>query len=422
MRTVIISFFLVVISQFLISCDKEISIVEITLPTVETVMVNNDLKSAYLEAVGSIISCGKGTIFEKGFIISLQPELNMSEFKWKVPDSESPIFSMRFDQYEKNKTIYIRAYAINEVGIGYGQVVEVFTHSYASVSTLPAKVQSDTEVLLSASVNPYNSDVEIWFEVWNSNDGLRVVNVPATEVTSDTEINTIATGLTPGETYSFTANVKNFNGTATGKINTFTLPYELVEDFDKNVYWTYKIGNQIWLVENLKTTHFLNGDFIPEIQSNDEWVKSKQPAYCYYDNDQQLGNLYGSIYNNYVGWDSRGLIKGYRVPSIIDYKILIEHLGGPDVAAKKLRSNTDDWKNNSKGTNISGFTLLPGGWKGTNETFSNIGTGTVLQTTTMYKISEIWALKISESDFGVFVTTVKPFNGTYIRLIKMNKD
>jgi|TARA_B100000315_G_scaffold232501_1_gene244775 hypothetical protein len=34
----------------------------------------------------------------------------------------------------------------------------------------------------------------------------------------------------------------------------------IVTDIDDNIYKTVKIGDQIWMVENLMVTHYRNGD------------------------------------------------------------------------------------------------------------------------------------------------------------------
>lgn len=44
-----------------------------------------------------------------------------------------------------------------------------------------------------------------------------------------------------------------------------------VTDIDGNVYNTIKIGNQIWMAENLVVTHYRNGDPIPNVTSASEW-------------------------------------------------------------------------------------------------------------------------------------------------------
>jgi hypothetical protein len=45
-----------------------------------------------------------------------------------------------------------------------------------------------------------------------------------------------------------------------------------VTDIDGNTYQTIKIGNQWWTMENLRVAHYQNGDAIPEVTGNSEWI------------------------------------------------------------------------------------------------------------------------------------------------------
>jgi hypothetical protein len=50
-----------------------------------------------------------------------------------------------------------------------------------------------------------------------------------------------------------------------------------------------KIGQQIWMVENLNISNFKNGELIKEAQSDSDWLDSlnkKEPAWCYYKQDE----------------------------------------------------------------------------------------------------------------------------------------
>ena len=58
-----------------------------------------------------------------------------------------------------------------------------------------------------------------------------------------------------------------------------------ITDIDGNIYKTVKIGNQIWMAENLKASHYMNGDSIYLELRNDQWSNLKTGAFCYYDND-----------------------------------------------------------------------------------------------------------------------------------------
>ncbi len=53
-----------------------------------------------------------------------------------------------------------------------------------------------------------------------------------------------------------------------------------VTDIDGNVYQTITIGNQEWMIENLKVTHYRNGDPIPTGHNNADWTNLSTGAYC----------------------------------------------------------------------------------------------------------------------------------------------
>jgi len=88
---------------------------------------------------------------------------------------------------------------------------------------------------------------------------------------------------------------------------------------DGRVYKTVRIGEQVWMAENLNVSKFRNGDLIPEAKTKEEWKaagENKQPAWCYYDNDKKNGEKYGKLYNWYAINDRRGVIpEGWHLPS-----------------------------------------------------------------------------------------------------------
>lgn len=58
-----------------------------------------------------------------------------------------------------------------------------------------------------------------------------------------------------------------------------------VVDYDGNEYDVVEIGTQLWLVQNLVTTHLNDGTAIPEVTDNSTWSTLTTPAFCAYDND-----------------------------------------------------------------------------------------------------------------------------------------
>ncbi len=152
-----------------------------------------------------------------------------------------------------------------------------------------------------------------------------------------------------------------------------------VADVDGNSYTTIKINQQVWLGQNLNTSHFRNGDPIPEVTTDEAWEKAgteQKPAWCYYENSTDQGKTYGKLYNWYAVNDPRGLApKGYHIPTVQDWNTMSSSLGGGDKAGGKLKEKgMTHWKSpNTEATNSSGWNGLPGGLNYSFGTFVGVG-------------------------------------------------
>jgi uncharacterized protein (TIGR02145 family) len=137
-----------------------------------------------------------------------------------------------------------------------------------------------------------------------------------------------------------------------------------------------KIGNQVWMTENLNVERFRNGDLIPQAKSDEEWKiagENGKPAWCYYNNDPANGPKYGKLYNWYAVHDARGLAPdGYHVPTDKEWSTLVDFLGGEEIAGKKLKSK-EGWEQFGGGTNESGFNGKPGSKRDEYCAFFDIG-------------------------------------------------
>jgi uncharacterized protein (TIGR02145 family) len=193
-------------------------------------------------------------------------------------------------------------------------------------------------------------------------------------------------GLVPNTTYYVRAYAINSAGTAYGNALSFTTTSGgggIVSNpgagvtFDGYTYSSFVLGNgQEWMAENLRTTAYANGDPIPNITNNTQWLNLTTGAWSHYNNDSQYENPYGKLYNWYTVADARNVCPtGWHVPTDAEYTLLTDYLGGEPVAGGKMKSTgTQYWLSpNTNATNESGFSGLPGGVRYNVGTFSPIG-------------------------------------------------
>ena len=164
-----------------------------------------------------------------------------------------------------------------------------------------------------------------------------------------------------------------------------------VKDIDGNLYDTLAIGTQVWLVQNLRTTHFQNGDSIPNITVDSLWSQTTTGAYCSYNRDASNAGKYGLLYNWYAVTDSRNIAPaGWHVATDAEWTTLENYLIANgynyndstygNFFAKSLAATTD-WAssiniaaigNDLTKNNKSGFIALPGGYRYSDGTFHDL--------------------------------------------------
>ena len=177
-------------------------------------------------------------------------------------------------------------------------------------------------------------------------------------------------------------------------------------DIDGNNYSLVKIGNQIWMKENLKVSRYRNGDLIPVVTDNSSWSALGTGGRSWYSNDSTTyENPYGNLYNWYAVNDSRKLCPlGWHVPIDAEWTTLTDFLGGMSVAGGKMKSTgTTYWTSESAGIdNSSGFSALPGGYRNNVGSFIYINTDAFFWSATPDTYGRAWFRNLSHNFGSVY--------------------
>ena len=276
---------------------------------------------------------------------------------------------------------YIRAYATNSIGIAYGNEVTLTTIVILPIitTTTVSSVSVTTTISGGNITSDGGSMVTVRGVCWSTTQNPTIANSRTNDGTDTGSFISNIIGLTANTTYYYRAFATNNVGTSYGSALSFTtLPASglIVTDIDGNIYHTVTIGTQVWMVENLKTSRYRNGDLIPNITDDTQWSNLTSGAYC--QNTNISINLYGLLYNWYAVSDIRNISPiGWHIPSDTEWTTLIDYLGGKMIAGGKLKeSGTAHWADpNTAATNEFGFTALPGGYRWSNGIYFNYPAG-----------------------------------------------
>jgi uncharacterized protein (TIGR02145 family) len=203
-------------------------------------------------------------------------------------------------------------------------------------------------------------------------------------------------------------------------------------DKDGNVYKTVTIGTQVWMAENLKTTKFNDNTVIPNVTASIAWTLLVTPAYCWYENDEATNKpLYGAMYNWFTVKKGNLCPIGWHVPTDEEFKTLELFLGIPqaDLGTWGWRGtdqgaqmkNTSGWAAGQNGTNLSGFSALPGGYRyAVDGSFNDVGNLSYWWSATAVDSTSAWYRRLDGNQNSVYKAGVLYQGGKYIRCVKDN--
>jgi len=169
----------------------------------------------------------------------------------------------------------------------------------------------------------------------------------------------------------------------------------LVDSRDGVVYHTVKVGNQVWMAENLK------------YNSVNSWC---------YENKPENGDIFGRLYT----WNAANTAcpTGWHLPSDIEWQTLEKYLG----MAESDLAKANEWRGTDQGKRLIsdqnlGFKLIMGGFRNPPSNYNLLKSQAFLWTSTEFNGSA-WFRQIYEGNSQILRLT-RPLNCAFsVRCIK----
>lgn len=211
----------------------------------------------------------------------------------------------------------------------------------------------------------------------------------------------------------------------------------MTDSRDGKVYRTVKIGNQVWMAENLNFDPGQGGS--GDAKYDWSWCYGDEPKNCDVagrlytwaavmdsvklvndaDNPQDCGYGKGCDLASRPATLVQGICdKDWHLPSRVEWNALFAALGDESTAGKVLKSQTG-WYSNGNGTDAFGFSALPAGWEDDGD-FSYDGNYAVFWSSTeddsygAYYVALLYDYDIANLDDGY------KYYGFSVRCVKNN--
>ena len=358
--------FLVAIAGAFHGCKKA-TVPELTTVDVTQITLNSAVSG------GTIKSDGGEDITEKGVCWSTTMSPTIADSK--TSDGKgSASFTSNLVGLAEGTPYYVRAYASNSVGTAYGNEVTFTTSQVTGAVLTTTEATSITPSSAATGGNVTDAGggtVSARGVCWSTAQNPTIADSKTTNGTGTGSFTSSLTGLDNGTVYYYRAYATNSSGTTYGQEYHFITP---VADIDGNIYQTVKIGTQVWMAENLKTTKYNDDAAIPNVTDASTWASLSTDAYCWFNNDEAYAKpQLGALYNWFAIENGKLCPAGWHVPTDADFITMELSIGLPqdqiDIwnwrgtdQGKQLK-NTTGWLAGENGSNTSGYSAIPSGYR-----------------------------------------------------------
>lgn len=327
-------------------------------------------------------------------------------------------------------TYYLRAYATNSVGTAYGNEVIFETNEVTGAVLTTTEVTTVTSVSAVAGGNITDAgggNITARGICWGTSTGPTIAGNKTISGTGPGIFSGTLTELTDGTTYYYRAYATNDFGTTYGQELHFITP---VTDIEGNIYKTVIIGSEVWMAENLKVTKFNDNTDITLASDAAAWIALTGPGFCWYNNDPDFNKpVYGALYNWYAANSANICPTGWHNATNDEYDAMEVSIGlaladiniwgwrGTDHGAKM--KNATGWNAGENGTNTSGFSALPGGYRfHADGLFFGQNSLGYWWTATQHDDARGWYRRLDGNNNAVYKASTDKKAGKYIRCVK----
>jgi uncharacterized protein (TIGR02145 family) len=333
-------------------------------PTLTTSAISS-ITSTSANAGGNISSDGGAAVSARGLVYGTTSNPTLSNTVLSI-GSGTGGYAGTISGLTPNSTYYVRAYATNSAGTGYGDQVSftTFPPTISTITTLAVSSVTSSSVIVGGNViTDGGTAVTDRGVVYGTLPNPTLANSVLSIGSGSGLFSGSITGIPASTTFYLRAFATNIAGTAYGDQITFsTFPAsDPLTDISGNTYQTIQIGNQTWMKENLRVTKYRNGDIIPNVLIDRQ--NSLEGAWSYYLDDSYYDSNFGKLYNWYAATDARGICpNGWHLPSPDEWQTLRNHLGHrPGTQLKENNATFWDQRHQDTPTNSSGFSARGAG-------------------------------------------------------------
>ncbi len=406
---------------FLSSCIKDP-----TLPVLNTEeAVEVTINSA--EISGIITDDGGAEITARGFCWSNVSAPSITDDKI-LAGTGTGKFSGTIEGLVPNTKYYVRAFAENKVGIAYGNEVTFLTGMAPPVVTTAQVSDIGAQTATCGGTVTYDGGAAIKARgiCWSKEPMPDITDPHTTETPGSGNFTSTMSNLDQATVYYVRAYASNESWTVYGEQLTFRTK---LADIEGNLYNTVLIGTKLWMADNLRTSKLNDNSQIQNITDNALWAAATNSAYCWYNNNSSFKPTYGALYNWFTVTSGKLCPAGWHVPTDAEFNTLEITLGmssdlteawgwrGTDHGNKMKSQN--GWGENGNGTNSSGFSALPGGYRsGSEGKFLLETTITYWWCSTEHDADRGWYRRLDSASDQVYRASTTKKGGKYIRCVK----